>query len=364
MNISIRSVLLLGFFGAGSTLGACGGYVNLGDPFEEGAGGEGDGAGGSKATGSGAKAGTGSGAGPTGGGTAGTGGGSTEAGTGGDGSAATGAGAGGYSEGGAGGSSEPGTGGSSQAGTGAGSAEAGTGGGGSSEPPPLGPRSGSFKMLAYSRTEGFRHQSIDSGREMLEAIAEEQGFEVTMTETNEEITLEGLSRYEIVFFLNTTGDVFDAPEEQAFEQWITTRNGAFAGVHSATDTESNWVFYKELTGQYYDLHSAAGTMGEILLEDAASEFPGMADLPNPWSRNEEWFRFNQHEVWSSKPGFTILARHAANNHPVSWIREYGNFRSFYTSMGHESTAFQEKLVKTHIAGGIMWAVRREHLFQE
>jgi type 1 glutamine amidotransferase len=353
MNISIKSVLLLGFFGVGSTLGACGGYVNLGDPADAGAGGESDGTGGSNDTGGGAKAGTGSGAGPTTGGTAGAGE-SAEAGAGGDGSAATGA----------GGAPEPGTGGSSQAGTGGTSAEAGAGGSGATEPPPLGPRSGSFKMLAYSRTEGFLHESIQSGRAMLEAIAAEQGFEVTMTETNEEFTLEGLSRYEVVFFLNPTGDVFDPPEEQAFEEWITTRNGAFAGVHSATDTEASWAFYKELTGQYYDLHDAAGTAGEILLEDAANEFPGMAGLPNPWQRSEEWYRFNQHEVWSAKPGFTILARNAANNHPVSWIREHGNFRSFYTSMGHASEAFQEPLVKTHIAGGIMWSVRREHLFQE
>lgn len=336
MNISIRSVFLLSLFGASATLGACGGYVNLGDPFMAGAGGEG--ASESEGVG-GTTAGTGSGAAPASGGTAGTGG-----------SASAEAGAGGET------SSEAGAGGDA-------SAQAGTSAGGTAGAPPLAPRTGSFKMLVYSRTVGFSHDSIERGWQMLSEIAAERDFEVTMTKTNEEITLAGLSQYEIVFFLNTTGDVLNDAEQQAFEEWMTTRNGAFAGVHSATDTEPSWAFYKELTGQYFDLHGPAGTATDIVIEDAASGFPGMADLPNPWPYSEEWYRFNQHAVWSAKPGFEILARNATDGHPISWIREFGNFRSFYTSLGHASSTFADDLVKTHIAGGIFWTVRREHLFE-
>lgn len=313
MNISIRTVLLLGVFGAGSMLVACGPFGD--DPFEEGAGGEaGDP---SQGTGGTTTAGTGSGAGPTSGGSAGTG---------------------------AGGSSGTGHGGAGGA---------------------FAPRSGSFKMLVYSRTTGFRHESsIRTGKQMLAEIADEQGFEVTMTETNEDITLARLSKYEIVFFLNTTGDVFNATEQQAFETWMTTRNGAFAGVHSATDTEVSWPFYQEVTGQYYDLHGPAGTPGQVVIEDAGLQFPGLSDLPNPWPRVEEWYRFNSHEEWSTKPGFTILARLEANNHPVVWTREYANFRSFYTSLGHDGAVFdKDEGVKRLITGGILWAVRREHLFE-
>ena len=41
---------------------------------------------------------------------------------------------------------------------------------------PYAPRSGSFKMLVYSRTTGFRHDSIAQGKVMLQEIAAEQGF--------------------------------------------------------------------------------------------------------------------------------------------------------------------------------------------
>lgn len=373
MNISIRTALLLGFFGAGSTLGACGGYVNLGDPFMAGAGGEG--ADTSEGT-AGTTAGTRSGAGPTSGGAAGTGSDGSAGAPGGApaaggtyggviGEAGTG---GGIAEGGTGGGdiAEGGTGGGGTAEGGAGEGDTGEGGtddGGFAGAPPLGPREGSFKMLVYSRTEGFRHGSIAAGRKMIERIADQYDFDVIMTESNEEFTLEGLSKYEVLFFLNPTGDVFDGPHEQAFEAWMTTRNGAFVGMHSATDTERDWPFYKEVTGQYHDLHTNIKP-GEITLEDAAKSFPGMETLPNPWPLNEEWYRFNSHEEWSTKPGFTILARYAENNHPVSFTREFANFRAFYTSLGHESAVYEDALVQNHVAGGILWAVRREHLYQE
>jgi type 1 glutamine amidotransferase len=228
---------------------------------------------------------------------------------------------------------------------------------------PFTPRTGSFRMLVYSRTTAFRHDSIAQGKLMLQEIASEQGFEITETEVNDLITPEGLAQFEIVFFMNSTGDIFNQTEEAAFQQWMETRNGAYAGVHSATDTEQGWAFYKELTGQYYDGHVNANTPGAIQFEADVAQFPAVAGLPNPWQRNEEWYRFNSFQEWSIKPGFRVLGRKAADNQPITWVREFGNWRSFYTGLGHDSAAFRDPAVKQHVTGGIMWAVRREQLMR-
>jgi type 1 glutamine amidotransferase len=220
-------------------------------------------------------------------------------------------------------------------------------------------------MLAYSKTASFRHaEAITTGREMLNAIAADQGFEVKFTETNEEITVEGLSQYEIVFFLNSTGDIFSQQEQAAYEEWMTMHDGAFAGVHSATDTENGWGFYSEVTGQYYNGHSASpDTQGEIQWDAAQLNHVTVKGLPSPWQRQEEWYKFNQSQEWTAKPGFVVLSRVALNDdggtRPVSYIREWGNFRSFYTSLGHAGRTFQDQDVRKHVAAGIMWAVRRE-----
>jgi type 1 glutamine amidotransferase len=228
---------------------------------------------------------------------------------------------------------------------------------------PYAPRSGSFQMLVYSRTTAFRHDSIAQGKLMLQEIASEQGFQITETEVNDLITPEGLAQFEIVFFMNSTGDIFNQAEELAFQQWMETKNGAYAGVHSATDTEQGWAFYKEMTGQYYDGHVNANTPGAIQFEASVAQFPAVAGLPNPWQRNEEWYRFNSFQEWSTKPGFQMLGRKAADNQPIAWVREFGNWRSFYTGLGHDATAFRDPAVKQHVTGGIMWAVRREQLIR-
>jgi type 1 glutamine amidotransferase len=229
---------------------------------------------------------------------------------------------------------------------------------------PYAPRTGPFRMLVYSRTTGFRHDSIPQGKVMLQQIASEQGFEITEAEENSLITDEGLAQFEIVFFMNSTGDIFNQAEEAAFQRWMETKNGAMAGVHSATDTEQGWAFYKELTGQYYDGHTNANTPGAIQFEVDALEFPALVGIPNPWQRNEEWYRFNSFQEWSGKPGFKVLGRKQADNQPIMWVREFGNWRSFYTAIGHDPAVFTDPAVKQHVTGGIMWAVRRDQLLTQ
>jgi type 1 glutamine amidotransferase len=238
------------------------------------------------------------------------------------------------------------------------------------EPQPLAPydaRSGRFKMVVYSRTEAFRHQdAIAAGTTLLQQIGDEQDFELVVTEEN--AFLADLDSFEIVFFLNPTGDVFDEPEQQVFEAWMT-RGGAFAGTHAAVDAEFGWPFYHEVIGQNSDGHGPQGTLGAFDLEPSMLDHPALQGLPNPWPRTSEWFLFNSHAIWSSKPGFQILARSsiegqpAHDGHPAAWLREWGNFRAFYTSLGHDSAMYQDPLFKKHLTGGIMWAVRRAHLIK-
>jgi type 1 glutamine amidotransferase len=96
------------------------------------------------------------------------------------------------------------------------------------------------------------------------------------------------------------------------------------------------------------------------------DFIAVKGLPSPWQRNEEWYKFNSYQTWTQKAGFKVLSTvttAGGGTRPVSYIREYGNFRAFYTSLGHDSSTFQDANVRKHIAAGIMWAVRREALLK-
>jgi type 1 glutamine amidotransferase len=264
----------------------------------------------------------------------------------------------------------PGTGGAyPMGGMGATGAEAGSGG--SAGQGPYSPRTGSFKVFAYFNTDGgFTHTAaIAAGKTMLMTMGTKQGFEVTFSDKGSDVNAENLANYELFFGLDPTGDNLSeqkAPGAKvALEAWMRN-NGAFAGVHSSTDFMDGWAFWSEVTGQNYDLHDTCCSSQNIQWEAAASTFIAVVGIPSPWQRSEEWYKFNSWQQWSTKPGFMILSRVTTdgNTRPVSYIREWENFRSFYTSLGHEAPTYSDANFVKHVSAGIMWAVRREALLKQ
>jgi type 1 glutamine amidotransferase len=224
-------------------------------------------------------------------------------------------------------------------------------------------------VLVYSRTQLYRPASIPYGQEMLQEIGAQQGFEVTLTEQQEDINAENLAAHEVVLFLHTTGTVLGATQKEAFEDWMKSA-GAFVGIGHAVDAEANWSFYKELTGQYIDNMTPCCPETDVTWRPDALEFPAVRGLPSPWRIGGLWFFMSKAPEWSKKPGFKILGTVTVSRgdqvvveNPVSFVREFDGFRSFYAGFGHQSAEFQDANVRKHITAGILWTARREHLIQ-
>ena len=93
-----------------------------------------------------------------------------------------------------------------------------------------------LNVLVFSKTEGFRHGSISNGQTALRNMAEEKGFSVDFTENAGDFTAEKLAQYQVLVFLNTTGDILDETQQNAMQAWYRA-GGGFIGIHSAADTE-------------------------------------------------------------------------------------------------------------------------------
>src|SRR6516165_5021920 len=65
----------------------------------------------------------------------------------------------------------------------------------------------SFAVLVFSKTTGFRHDSIPDGIAAIRALGAEHGFKVDDTEDPERLTDTALGQYKVVMFLSTTGDI-------------------------------------------------------------------------------------------------------------------------------------------------------------
>ena len=114
------------------------------------------------------------------------------------------------------------------------------------------------RILVFTKTAGFRHESIPAAIAAVRELGAANGLTVDATEDSAAFTDANLARYEAVVFLMTTGDVLDASQQRAFERFIR-RGGGFAGVHSAADTEYGWPWYGGLVGRVLQEPSADST---------------------------------------------------------------------------------------------------------
>ena len=71
-------------------------------------------------------------------------------------------------------------------------------------------------VLVFSKTAGFRHESIPAGIAAIQALGAANDFAVTATEDSADFTSANLAQYDAVVFLSTTGDVLNDEQQQAF----------------------------------------------------------------------------------------------------------------------------------------------------
>src|SRR5437588_971556 len=115
-----------------------------------------------------------------------------------------------------------------------------------------------FKVLVFSKTAGFRHDSIPNGIAMIQQLGSENHFAVDASEDSSLFSDGNLNDYRAVIFLNTTGDILDSNQRAAFQRYIEMGRG-FVGIHSASDTEHFWPWYGGLVGAYFQSHPAIQT---------------------------------------------------------------------------------------------------------
>ncbi|MGW6059697.1 ThuA domain-containing protein [Streptomyces sp. NPDC055189] len=212
------------------------------------------------------------------------------------------------------------------------------------------------KVLVFSKTAGFRHDSIPEGIAAIKELGAANGFTVDATEDAKAFTAKNLAKYDAVIWLSTTGDVLDGKQQSAFEGYIK-KGGGYVGVHAAADTEYDWPFYGELAGAYFQSHPAIQP-AKVRVEDHGH--PSTAHLPGIWDRTDEWYNYRSNprdraHVLASLDESSYTGGSMSGDHPIAWCQDYKGGRSFYTGSGHTKESFADPAYRTHLLGGIRWA---------
>lgn len=222
------------------------------------------------------------------------------------------------------------------------------------------PEPGRARVLVFSKTAGFRHDSIPDGIRAIIELGAVGGFEVEATEDSNAFAPENLSRFRAVVWLSTTGEVLNDEQQRAFEQFIRA-GGGYAGIHAASDTEYEWPWYGRLVGAYFKTHPPVQPAVNVV---EIPDHPSTRMLPPRWERTDEWYSFRTNP--RGREGIRVLmtldettyepgGASMGDDHPIAWFHEFDGGRAWYTGGGHTSESFSEPLFREHLLGGIRWA---------
>lgn len=215
------------------------------------------------------------------------------------------------------------------------------------------------KVLVFCKTAGFHHGSIKQGAVALFKLGTENKFDVDTTTNAANINGPNLKKYDAVIFLNTTGDILNEEQQNAFIKYIQSGKG-FVGVHAATDCESKWQWYGNLVGAYFGGHPAqqVATLNVVDRNHLSTKH-----LPGIWNRKDEWYNFK----WMAKDLKVLITideksydpgkEAMGENHPMAWYHEYDGGRAFYTALGHTEDSYAEPMFLEHLLGGIKYALK-------
>ena len=205
-------------------------------------------------------------------------------------------------------------------------------------------------MVVFSKTSGFRHDSIHAGVVALQKIGDDLGYTVIATETSSDLME---FEYDVLVFLNPTLDVLNE-QEQAYLQNFVEQGGGFVGIHAATNCEYEFDWYIDtLVGAKFDFHRAIKPLD---VQIVVSDHPSTKHLQHPWTRTDEWYNYDR-----IPENVTILLTIEDEDgwRPTAWCRDVEKGKSFYTGGGHTDESYSEPDFVQHLKGAIEWVSRRE-----
>ncbi len=171
------------------------------------------------------------------------------------------------------------------------------------------------RVLLFSRTAAFRHQSIPVAQAAIMTLGREHRFRVDTTEDVRYLAEDSLRHYSAVIFLHTTG-----------------------------------------VGGYFDGHPVIQP-AKLVVTDR--DQPMTRHLPATWERTDEWYNFKR-----LAPDLKVLLsidetsyRGGTNGavHPMTWYHPFDGGRAWYTALGHTDESYADPSFLTLLTNGIRWA---------
>jgi uncharacterized protein len=238
------------------------------------------------------------------------------------------------------------------------------------------------RILIYSKTAGFRHDSIPIGVKAITMMGDKTGaYTAVATEDPSFFEPEKLSKFDAVFMLNTTLDCMrpdfkkgDKEAEQqarereeiykkSLEDFVSSGKGLI-GTHSATDTYHNWKAYNKMMGGTFAGHP---WHEKVPVKNLAPSNPVNAAFHGKdFEIADEIYQFRADTALPTDRKFLLAldtdkmdvskGNRKDGLYPVAWISSYGKGKTFYCSLGHRKEIYVNPMILRHYLAGIQYAL--------
>jgi type 1 glutamine amidotransferase len=232
--------------------------------------------------------------------------------------------------------------------------------------------------------EGFIHTSIPTANFALETMGQKTGaYTATLADDYGVFTPSNLARYDLILFNSTTRLKFPNPEHRKAIMDFVGAGKGIAGIHAASDNFDNWPEALAMIGGIFNGHpwNAGGTWA-FRVDDTGHPVSQAFAGKGFWHK-DEIYQYNpatyqgpdhlrilvsldlskpQNQApllqpRKDKPAEAANPAEAAKREvPVSWIREYGGGRVFYSNFGHNESTYSSGPMLKHFLDGIQYAL--------
>jgi type 1 glutamine amidotransferase len=208
------------------------------------------------------------------------------------------------------------------------------------------------KILIYTKTTGFRHDSIPAAAAAISKSAMAKGLVPEQSEDTAKFVPATLAQYAAVILLATSGEPLGTPGTMQIQTLIdyVSAGGGLVAIEDANHAYDNSVPYISLIGGDFNGHSAFGP--DTCYKDG--NHPSVAMLPASFAVTDEIYYFSKFGADNQ-----VVLRCGSDKRPISWVRTQGAGRVFYTALGHADASWNNPpLVDGHVIPALLWTMGR------
>ncbi len=231
------------------------------------------------------------------------------------------------------------------------------------------------KVLFIGQVKGFQHDSVSHAAGTLWKLGQENGLYDLYIRTDTQLitkkkvpagNAKNLDYFDAIVFY-TTGELdMDDSQKQDFLSFIREDGKGFVGVHSAIDTFYKWPEYGEMVGAWFDGHPWNQFQAPVIVED--QNFPASKPFPKEFTIHDEIYqpskefsrdkvrvlmRLDENKLNLSQKG----VKRADKDWAVTWVRNYGKGRVFYSTFGHREDALDRPDVQKMYLEALKWVMK-------